>query len=800
MLEKWIQAIQVALFRHRPVVLALFALATVALGYSATSLRMDAAFTKNIPLNHPYMQTYMEHREQFGGANSIMVAVQHKNGDIFDPKFFEVLRQVHDQLFFIPGVDRTQVKSLYSPSTRFTEVVEDGFRGGPVIPADFRADAQGLAQVRANVEKAGIIGRLVSDDFNAAMVTAQLLDWVPVPDEEQVEGGPTTRPMDVLGFASQLEQEIRTQYQDEDIQIHIIGFAKMAGDVADGARDVLLFFLVAIAITAVMVYAFCRSVLMTLLPLACSLVAVVWQLGGLTVLGFGLDPMSILVPFLVFAIGVSHGVQMINAIGHKVAEGVSAKVAAEAAFRALLIPGGVALLSDTVGFMTLLAIDIGIIRELAITASLGVAVIILTNLVLLPVLLSYAHFSEGYLDKLRSSHARTMPIWRKVSGFASAKTARVVLAVTAVLFVLGAMQAQTMKIGDLHAGAPSLKESSVYNQDTFFITDNFSITTDVLTVIVETFPEACTYHRVMDRIDQFQWRMTNVAGVQSSASLSSVSKMVNGGYNEGNPKWRVLPRTTATLVQATSRIPTSSGLLNGNCSVMPVYLFLQDHKAETLDTVVAAVKAEAERFNNDDVTFRLASGPAGVMAATNEAVAAAQTPMMLYVYGAVFLLCLISFRSLRATLAVILPLYVVSTLAQALMTQLQIGLTVSTLPVIALGVGIGVDYGIYILSTMSPLLRKGVPVQEAYLQALCERGNAVIFTGITLAVGVSTWVFSSLKFQMDMGVLLTFMFLVNMIAAVVVLPALVNLFWSRAKQQQSPEPKVDLPSGTDKAA
>ncbi|WP_028115435.1 efflux RND transporter permease subunit [Ferrimonas senticii] len=777
MLDKWTNLVESALFRHRTVVLALFALVTMALGYSASQLRMDAAFTKNIPLSHPYMQTYMEHREQFGGANSIMVAVEDTSGDIYNPQFFDALRQIHDQLFFIPGVDRTQVKSLFSPSTRFTEVVEDGFRGGPVIPADFDGSQASVDKVKQNVEKAGIIGRMVADDYRAAMITASLLDWQPLPKEQIVAGGPTSKPMDVLAFAAQLEREIRQKYQNDQIKVHIIGFAKMAGDVADGAKGVVMFFMIALAITAVMVFAFSRSIILTLLPLSCSLVAVIWQMGGLTVLGFGLDPMSILVPFLVFAIGVSHGVQMINAVGHRVADGLSAKVAAQAAFRSLLVPGMVALLSDTVGFLTLLAIDIGIIRELAITASLGVAVIILTNLVLLPVLLSYARFSESYLARVHASRGKSSPVWDWMAKFAEGKRSLLVIAIAALLFGFGSKQAQTMKIGDLHAGAPALKEQSVYNQDTFFITENFTITTDVMTVLVEAFPEACTYHSAMAQIDEFQWRLENVDGVQSTASLASVAKTINGGFNEGNPKWRVLPRTTPTLVQAVGRVPTSSGLLDGNCSVMPIYLFLEDHKAETLNRVVAAVKEQAANFNSDQLTFKLASGPAGVMAATNEAVEAAQMPMLVYVYAAVFVLCLISFRSIMATIAVVVPLLLVSVLAQALMTYLQIGLTVSTLPVIALGVGIGVDYGIYILSTMAPLLRDGMPVSQAYRQALIERGNAVVFTGITLAVGVSTWVFSDLKFQMDMGILLTFMFLVNMLAAILLLPALIKLLW-----------------------
>ncbi|SDJ70422.1 hypothetical protein SAMN04488540_11215 [Ferrimonas sediminum] len=786
MTTRMVNWIEQLLFRQRKLVMVVFAIATVALAFSAGQLKMDAAFTKNIPLNHPYMATYLKHQEQFGGANSIMVAVEDSSGNIFNPKFFEVLREIHDQLFFVPGVNRSLVKSLYSPSTRFTEVVEDGFQGGPVIPADFRPNSEGLAVVKGNIEKAGAVGRLVADDFSAAMVSAQLLDRIALNEQERAEAqalGLTemTKPMDVLALAETLEQELRVKYQDDQIKIHIIGFAKMAGDVAEGAAGVVAFFVIALFITALMVWYFCRSIKLTLLPLLCSLIAVVWQLGGLTVLGFGLDPMSILVPFLVFAIGVSHGVQMINAVGHKVAEGHNAKAAAQLAFRSLLIPGGVALLSDTIGFLTLLSIDIGIIRELAITASLGVAVIILTNLVLLPVLLSFVSFSDRYLAKMRIAHASVSPVWKGISVFASKRWAVIIVSVAVVLYGAGYLKSQQMKIGDLHAGAPALKADSRYNLDTAFITDKFSITTDVLTVIVEAFPEACTYHHVLERIDRFQWQMENVPGVESAASLGSVARVVNGGFNEGNPRWRVLPRTTATLVQSVAQIPTSTGLLNNDCSVMPVYLFLKDHKAVTIDTVVAEVKRLTAEYDTDELKFRLASGPVGVMAATNEAVEAAQTPMMLYVYGAVFLLCLVSFRSIRATIAVIVPLYLVSTLAQALMSMLEIGLTVSTLPVIALGVGIGVDYGIYILSSMSMLLREGMPVQQAYLKALCDRGNAVVFTGITLAVGVSTWVFSALKFQMDMGIMLTFMFLVNMLAAIILLPAMVKLLWFNRK-------------------
>ncbi|WP_440877447.1 efflux RND transporter permease subunit [Thalassotalea sp. PLHSN55] len=768
-IDSLINRLEVGIFRHRMLVLSAFVLTSIFLLFQASQIKLDASFTKNIPLNHEYMKTYLKHRQNFGGANNILISVCDSESDIFSENFFTSLKGVHDKLFFIPGVDRIQVKSLYSPSTRFVEIVEDGFAGGPVIPADFQPTAQGLAIVKGNIEKAGIVGSIVADDYSCSMVKASLLDIDPNTGEK----------LNTINFAAQLEQEIRQEYEKGSISIHIIGFSKMVGDVAEGAKGVVLFFAVAIAITAIMVFFFCKSIVLTILPITCSLIAVIWQMGMLSTLGFGLDPMSILIPFLVFAIGVSHGVQMINSVGKLVNKGRSSKEAAQMSFRVLLVPGGVALLSDTVGFLTLLSIDIGIIRELAITASMGVAMIILTNLILLPVLVSYINFPQG--KKVNKNDDKPAAVWRAMATFSSRGPATVILLITALLYAAGFYYSQNLKIGELHAGAPALHEQSRYNQDTFLITDKYAISVDYMSVIIEGELNACAYYDTMEQIDRFQWQMENVQGVQSAVSLASIAKIVNSGYNEGNPKWRVLSRNQQSLVQSIARVPSSSGLLNSDCSVMPVILFLEDHKAETINRVVDAVKEAALSFDNEKFTFKLASGPVGVMAATNEAVEAAQLPMMLYVYGAVILLCLISFKSVRATIAVVVPLYVVSTLAQWLMTVLDIGLTVSTLPVIALGVGIGVDYGIYILSTMSQKLTQGENVSQAYLSALKERGSAVLITGVTLAIGVSTWFFSDLKFQVDMGILLTFMFLVNMLAAVIVLPAIAAFLWPKSK-------------------
>ncbi len=771
MRERAVSAIEGLVFSNRKVVLILFGLITLVMCYQVTQIKIDAGFEKLLPLKHPYMKTFLEYREQFGGANRILIAARTKKGDIFTPEFFKRFEKVSNAVFFLPGVNKSTVQSLYTPNVRFTEIVEGGFAGGNVIPAEFKPTPEWLEIVRENILKAGIVGRLVANDFTAAMVTAQLVEIDPKTGEK----------LDYMKVARAMEETIRAKYEDEDVDIHIIGFAKMVGDIAEGAAGVIMFFGVAFLVTWALVYLFTRSQRLTLLALTCSVIAVIWDLGILRLLGFGIDPMSILVPFLVFAIGVSHGVQMVNGVSSEIQQGSGALDAARGAFRRLVIPGGVALITDTIGFLTILLIEIRMIQELALTASLGVLVIILTNLILLPVLLSFMNLKEGCRERMVRAAEGREKLWTGMAKVTQTKPALIIIGVAAILLAFGMYKAPDMRIGDLHAGVPELRSDSRYNQDAAMIVDKFSIGVDILTVIAETVPNGCIEYDVMSTIDRFQWRVTNAPGVQSTISMPQVVKVINAGWNEGNLQWRVLPRKSITMVQSVTPIETSTGLLNGNCSAMPVMIFTEDHKAGTINRVIDVIEEFAEKNDSERHRFRLATGNVGVMAATNQVVEATQVPILLYVYAAVVTLCLITFRSVRITLCIIVPLSIVSVLCYALMALLGIGLKTNTLPVAALGVGVGVDYGIYIFSRVATAMKEGSNLQEAYLETLRTTGAAVLVTGLTLAIGVSTWVFSALKFQADMGLLLSFMFLANMLGALLLLPSLAYFIMPKPK-------------------
>jgi len=462
-----------------------------------------------------------------------------------------------------------------------------------------------------------------------------------------------------------------------------------------------------------------------------------------------------------------------------IGRGTHKLVAARYTFRRLFLAGLTALLADAVGFGVLMVIDIPVIQDLALTASIGVAVLIFTNLLLLPVLLSYAGVSaEAAQRSLHAEQDQTSgqglgALWTFLHKFTTRPWAIGAISVSAVLAIIGFIVSLNLQIGDLDPGAPELRPDSRYNKDNAYITANYALSSDQFAVIVKTEAEGCLKYPTLVEADRLAWLMRQQPGVQTTVSLVDAVRQITAGSFEGNPKWLTINRNQDVLNYAAQQASTNNpDLFNTNCSVMPVIAYLRDHKAGTLERMVDATADFAEKHNDKDRQFLLVAGTAGIEAATNIVVKQANRTMLLYVYAAVIVLCFITFRSWRAVVVAVVPLALTSILCEALMVVLGIGVKVATLPVIALGVGIGVDYALYLLSVQLAQQRKGLPLGEAYKKAVQFTGKVVALVGITLAAGVITWAWSPIKFQADMGILLTFMFLWNMIGALVLIPSL----------------------------
>jgi predicted RND superfamily exporter protein len=772
--QDWIGKVAHWLFSHRRSLLVLNIIITIVLGAMASQLRVQAGFTKMIPLNHPYMATFLEYQQDFGGANKVLVALKNPDGTIFEKEFMEKLRQVTEEVFYIKGVERSSVTSLFTPNVRYNEVVEDGFRGGNIVSADFAGTPEQLDQVRENLMKSDWIGRIVANDQTAAMVVATLQENDP----------DTGQRLDLQEVAKKLE-EIRGKYEKDGYTVHIIGFAKAMGDIAQGAAGVLVFFGVAFIVTAILLYWYSGSLVLTSLALICAIVPVIWLLGLLPVFGLGLDPMSILVPFLIFSIAVSHAVQMTNAWKLETLHGADGVTASTHSFEKLFIPGATALLANAFGFMVIAFVDIEIVRELAYTATIGVTVMIITNKVLLPILMSYYKFSPAEAKKLSGKETAGDWLWEKLAPIAERKTAWVAIVIGAALLAFGISQARHLHVGDLGKGVPELKPDARYNQDVEMITSHFAIGVDNLQVIAEAKAESeddspCVDREVMERVEDFEFQMRQVDGVATVRSLSGFVQQMTQMFAETYSKWRMLPESRAQIAQGVGYATRlGNEFMDSRCTAMPINLYTVDHQATTISHIVEKVKAfKAAGGDTDKITFRLASGNVGVMAATNEAVKAADKWVNLALFISVGILCMLTFRSLRLTLCVIIPLALVTVLCNALMAMLGIGLKVNTLPVVALGVGVGVDYGIYLFERIKHEMQEGMKLVPAYVHALKQRGTASLFTAVTMTVSVGTWYFSALKFQADMGILLAFMFLVNVFGAILLAPALAAYFVS----------------------
>ena len=765
-LQNLINKLSAIIFDHRKIWLIIFAIMTAVFAFFASQLKVDAGFNKMVPLSHPYMKVYKQYETVFGGANRVAVALVQKDGDIYNKEFMTKLKGLTDDIMGLDGVEKPSVRSLFTPNTRFIEVVEEGFAGGNVIPATFQGSDEDLAVVRGNVQKSNEVGRTVASDFSGALVAAGLLEFIP-------KGDGKVEKLNYFELSLKLE-ELRTKYETPKHTVHIIGFAKAVGDISQGAKGVVMFFGIAFLITAILMFFFVKDIKLTLVALGVAMMPVLWLLGTLPIIGFGIDPLSILVPFLIFSIGVSHAVQMTKTWEREVVAGMDNLTAAKHSFSKLFIPGTLALLTNVLGFAVIMLIPIDIVRELGITASLGVAWMIITNKMLLPIMLSYLKLSPKAAAKELTQETRVDSLWRWASKFADRKHAIWVIVISAVVLGLGLVQAHKLRIGDYGSGVPELRAESRYNQDNDTIVSKFAIGVNTLGVVAQTtnVAGACTNYDVMTTIENFDWYMQNVDGVKSVMSLPGAAKTINAGFNEGNLRWRQLARDPQVLAQSVTPVDTATGLLNPDCSAMQILINTTDQQGESIKKMVAEVKNFAAANNSDKLEFKLATGNIGVMAATNEAVDKARYEMHAAIFGALLIMCLVTFRSLRATLCILIPLAIVSILCEALMPALGIGLKVSTLPVIALGVGVGVDYGIYLYDRIEVYLEEGRTLADAFFEALRERGTAMIFTAVTMTLGVATWAMSALKFQADMGILLAFMFFLNMVGTVLLLPAL----------------------------
>lgn len=840
--DRLLGAIEPLLFGRRKRVMGALLAITALLAAEISQIKPVADFDRSIPLGHPYMQVLKQYQPDFGSANTLRVALLQQDGDLYNEKFLMRLKAVTDDVAGLKGVDRARVSSLFTPDVRYVEVVDGAYKGGSVVPAEYQPSQPMFDLIRDNVAKGGQAGRYVSQDQRGAMIYAELPASDPVTGDKPDYGR----------LASSLE-DIRHRYQGEGISLHIVGYPQRAADVLGGTARVAMSFGITLLIVFLLLWLGLGSFRLALLPLLAAAVSLIWDLGLLRLFGYGLDPLALLVPLLIAAVAVAHGLQYVNAwLGEILEHDGGAVQASRRVWRRLAKYGACASLITIAGFATVGWVPIGMIREMAIHAGLGMAAILIVSQLMLPLALSWIDIgrSPAFAARLQRRDAMFDRLWRLLSNRLSPQAAAVVILVSAALCGWALWQGRGLQIGSGQAGAPELLADSRYNQDLRIVDAQFASGGEVLKVFAETDPEACLKFDVMDQIDRFAWHLDNTAGVRATQSLPQAARAVNAAFSEANPKYQTLPRNPSAMSQAIAPIPVSSGLLNADCSALAVLAFMQDRRAATIARVIDRVQlynrqnaaafyesnknvnpkycnakldarrgAEAARadlrqsverirlrhpgaaedtFANDPeilqaradaerasaklagltktcpVNFALAGGDIGVAAATHEELRRWQKPLLLYVYAAIAFCLYLVFFEFGSLIAILLPLSLVSWMAYALMSVAGIGITVATLPIVALAAGLGVAPGLYIYASMKDALAGGWRMQQACYRSLRTSGKCVIFTGLAFSLGVAPWLGSGLQFQRDLGLLLVFIFTANMLVTILVLPAIAS--------------------------
>lgn len=750
-----------------------------------TRLKIATDFFDLYPPSHPYIQLYKQFRKMFGTANVLTLILEVKQGDIYNVQTIAKIDRLTRRLLQIQGVNPLQVISLTHPKLKQVGVGEFGVHVSPVVWPRIPETDEDLARLKLTIyTNEGIRGIHVSLDDKAAVIRAGF--W-----EEGVELKALYDEMTRL----QLEE------QDEGHRIYITGYPMLYAWIAHYAKQIYLVFLLTALILAALLAFYFRTIIGTVVPLISGLLSSIWGLGFVATLGNTVDPLILVVPLLLSARALSHSVQCLERYHEECAAGTGDKnEAIISAYSSLYRPALLSIVTDGLGVLTIAVCTIPIMQKLAFASSFWVVSIYVSVVLLNPVIFSFFPMPRPSVPSPSSfspadphdSHRTLSPAAHTGAFYARACTAllyfltgwrrRAVLVL--VLFVLfaGGYYALGLRVGDTSAGKAILYPDHPYNiaadkLNRMFVGDSEFI------VIAEgkeegTFKQADS----LAVLDDFAEYVATLPHVGCTVTVTDIIKRVFRMFHDGDPKWSMLPDNSSHLAQTLFLFEANmaAGEMDRFVSLpdyknAAVTAYVRDYNNEVIRSLIASAESYIDSHSTDKVYLRLAGGIIGILAAVNEEVEWSYWANMLTIFAVTFLLCSFTFRSMLASLALIIPLAVSQILSDAFMRLKGIDMNINSLPVAALGVGVGVDYGIYVLTRLAELYAQNRTYERACHLTLLSTGKAVLFTATTLVAGVIFWAFSSLKFQAEMGLLLGFLMFANMLGGLIVVPVLVSV-------------------------
>jgi len=736
---------------------------TVFFAYKIGSVKISTNLGDLLPQKHPYVQLHNKFREVFGGANIIFINLSVKKGDIFTPKTLEKISKISEEVIYLPGADRYKVMSIAQSKVKDFRATAWGMEVKPIMPNIPKTDKE-MDYLKESVYSNDMVyGTLVSLDSKSALISLQFYENIP---------------LDYYDIFIKT-RELCNSMKDENTDIAISGETMIRGYIYSYLGQTKMIFAVTCLAVVILLFVYTKSLQMVILPLLSAILSGVWGLGLIGLLGYNLDPLALVVPLLITARTVSHSVQFNERFIEEYQIGKDVKTSAHKTIKALFMPGLAGILTDAAGIAVLAVIPIPMLQKLGIISSFWALTTIFTVLFMTPLILI---FFPGFakIKERKDEEGIFYKILRKTAlintgRFGSALVITLALIVALIAFVY----ARELKVGDAKPGTPILRSDSQYNYDAMITNNSFPGLNPMLVVLEGEKKDALYDYEMLHQIEAFQRHIGRLPSVGGTLSIVNLLKKVNVNLHEGHPKWNAVPETRRSNGMLFYMLLTSTevGDLDAYCTfdnrVGSIMACFKDHKGDTLREAMESSRSFIEANPVKGGKFRMAAGVVGTLAAANDEVFKSQIMLLFMTFGITILLCSITYRSLVAGLLLAVPLAVSNYMIFAYMGLKDIGLNINTLPVATIAIGLGVDYGIYFLSRMQEEYRDSEDWQSSFFITLVTTGKAITFTALTVALGVVFWGFSNIKFQADMGMLLTIVTFLHLAGTLILLPALV---------------------------
>jgi predicted RND superfamily exporter protein len=766
------------ILRRRYLVLVVIGAMTAFFGYFAAKTQLVTSFGDLLPQNHPFIKVAHKYERYFGGVNNVTIMVEVRHGDIYNAETIKKIADMTRNMDLVYGIQHGSVRSLTNAS--YLRPLAGGvILNTPILPnGQIPKSAEDLEELRSNVHKNPLVvyGRFVSLDDRAAKIEATFLE---------------TR-LDYQKIFNEIRRIVVKPERDNTVKIYIGGSPIQYGWVYYYTPQIFKIFLITVLAVWLLLYLYFHDWRGALRPTISGVICAIWGLGFIRLIGFALDPLVLVIPFLITARAVSHSVQMHDRYYEEFYRLRDKQKAILSAFAELFVPSLSGILTDAFGVLVILLVPVLFLQKLAITASFWIAAIIVSELLLNPIVYYYLEPPRPEVIETREKGLFKGIITSIAAPMLSSGGRIVTFAATLGVILLCAFFWTGLKVGDPSSQTPILWPNSPYNRAEAAIQSEFGGTEQFVVVAQLGRQDVLNDPKLYHVMDEYQRHMELDPSVGSTFSLADLLSNGGSALREFQPKWNVLPTTKRQTGQLLG------GLLAGSSPLSTAYIltprrdatqmsvYCKDREGENIQRIVI----RTERFFKDPkhkvpgVHFRLAAGLIGELAAANQEIIDNDVLLNVLAFVTIYIIVLVTYRSFAAGFYLLFPLLLANAAINAYMGAHDIGININTLPVVTVGVGFGIDYAIYVVSRIIEELALGRELNDATYTALTTSGKAVVFTALTLVASVLFWYWSSIRFDAEMGLLLAVWMFVSMLGSMTILPVMIVTFNPRFIQRE----------------